>query len=388
MPFVPDTEQPATSRFVPDTPVTPAARKQEPSLSDTFLSLIAPGGIARMVGAASKSFDKAAYDAGSKVTDMAAESKLPAPLAAGLGAVANVGIQALPMFGGGEVAKVASPAFDATGKWLMRKAINPTQTDVIRGRVEPAIKTMLEQGYSPTEGGVAAMRAKVGEYMDQVKSLLDPSTARVDIVDAMQNLNKLKSKFGAGTLGEQKIAEIDSVMRSLQQHPAVRGGTSMSVQDALAMRQANDKAIGSTAYGLGLKPDAERDALKGINAALREGIATAVPGTVEPMGKASELLNAIKVSERRAAAEASKRPLPLAASIAISGYHPISTFGAIANSSSAVSGALARAAYSGQEAIPRTLGQLGGGIYGASLGTAPSASLQKLLDDLQRQQNQ
>lgn len=389
MAFVPDSDQPsgATSRFVPDSPIPVAKVEAAPSLKDSFISLMAPGGIARMIGAASKSFDKAAYDAGAKVSDMVATSRLPAPLAAGLGTAANVGIQALPMLGGGEVAKVASPAFDSTSRWLMKTAIKPLAQDLERGRVPSAIQTMLERGYSPTESGVAAMRAKVGEYMDQVKQAIGPSTARVDLLGAANNLNQLKAKYGAGTLGEEKIAEINKVLQSLYEHPSVKGGYSMSVQDALAMRQANDKTLGSAAYGLGLKPDAERDALKGINAALREQIATTVPATVEPMGNAAELLNAIKVSQRRALIEGNKNPLSLGVSIASAAHDPMAALGLWANSSAAAKAALARAAYSGQEAIPRTVGQIAGAGIGAHTGSPPGA-LQKILDDLQRNQAQ
>ena len=390
MPFVPDAQQPdsGTSKFVPDAPI-PTVPKVEPipTLKDSFLSLMAPGGIARLVGAASKSFDKTAYDIGAKVSDLASASKIPAPAAAALGTAANLGIQALPMLGGGEVAKIATPAFEGAATGLMKSAIKPLAQDLERGRVPAAIQTMLEKGYSPTEGGVAAMRAKVGEYMDQVRQAIAPSSARVDLLGAANNLNQLKTKYGAGTLGEEKIAEINKVLQSLYEHPSVKGGYSMSVQDALAMRQANDKTLGSAAYGLGLKPDAERDALKGVNAALREGIATGVPSTVEPMGKAAELLNAIKVSQRRALIEGNKNPLSLGVSIATAARDPMAALSMWANSSAAAKAALARAAYSGSEAIPRTLGQIAGASVGAHSGSPPGA-LQKILDDLQRNQAQ
>ena len=153
------------------------------------------------------------------------------------------------------------------------------------------------------------------------------------------------------------------------------------------MKQANTKDLGDAAYGIGLKPAAERDAIKGVNAALRTGIETGEPAVAPLNASASELLNAIKVSERRAMMEGNRSPLSFGTSIATATHNPMAALGLWANSSAAAKGALARALYSGQERIPQAFGSIIGEGLGAYSAQPPNSALQKILDDIQAQKN-
>ncbi|MDO8596551.1 MAG: hypothetical protein Q7R45_07990 [Sulfuricaulis sp.] len=352
-------------------PVAPKKSGPEPGLKEHFLSLIAPGGMSRITAQAQKDYDKAAYNLGGAVSDQASKI-LPPGGAAALGTAANVGMQALPMLAGSEFGAMAKPAFQGAGRSLMKSAIKPSVADLHGGRVPKAIETMLEGGYSPTNAGVGAMRAKAAGLSDDVANLIAPSNKLVDVAPAAQSVAGVANKATAGTMGMQDAKQASDVARSMYAHPAVDNAGTMSVQAAQAMKQANYKALGDASYGMGLKPAAERDAIKALTAQLKKGIERAEPGVAPINKEISELLNAVKVSQRRALIEGNKDVIPLGASVATALANPAAALGLYANSSAAVKSLLARMLYSGAEAIPQTVGGAIGGAIGAESGTAPT----------------
>ena len=132
--------------------------------------------------------------------------------------------------------------------------------------------------------------------------------------------------------------------------------------------------MGDAAYGIGLKPAAERDALKAVTAALKTNIERAEPAVAPINAKISELVNALKVSSRRAAMEGNKDIVPLGASVATALHNPVAALGLYANSSAAVKAMLARMLYSGSKVIPQAAGGAVGGAIGAESGTPQTAA--------------
>lgn len=291
-----------------------------------------------------ESIAQAPYNLGAKVTDLASQY-LPPSGAAAVGTAANLGLNAVPIMMGGGMGKAVAPLMESGAKNLMQRAIKPLVGDLERGKVEPAIQTMLEQGFSPTNAGVKAMRDKASGYSDQVSGILDRSNKVIDVNPADQNLAALADRLRAGTMGARKIEDAQGVSRALHEHPSVEAGT-MSVQDAQSMKQANYRDIGDNAYGLAVKEKTERDALKALTAALRKGIERAEPEVGPLNAKAGELINAAKVSQRRALMEGNKDPLSLGTSIAAAVHNPAAALGMWANSSSAAKAMLARMLYS------------------------------------------
>lgn len=321
-----------------------------------------------------KMFDKVAYKAGGGATDLSIKAGLSPETAAKIGFVANVATQAIPMLLGGEAAKLSAPLMEASARKVMQSAIKPALGDLKAGKVAPAIETMLEQGFSPTNSGVEAMRAKAGQYMEKVDAILSPSQKMVNIAPAADNLGKQVVHASAATLGVDQVKDIQRVGNALFDHPAVSSEW-LPVQAAQAMKQANYKQMGDAAYGLGLKPATERDALKAVNAALRQGIEKVEPGVAPLNAAAAELMNAAKVSQRRALMEANKDILPLGASIATAVHNPLAGLGMYANSSAYIKSLIARMLYSGSEQIPAMGGRAIGGTMGALSGQAPQGAL-------------
>ena len=151
-------------------------------------------------------------------------------------------------------------------------------------------------------------------------------------------------------------------------HPSVDPLGTMSVQAAQAMKQGNYKALGDAAYGMGLKPAAERDAIKAVTAALKKNIERAEPAVAPINKEVSDLMNAIKVSQRRALIEGNKDIVPLGSSVATALNNPVAALSLYANSSAAVKAMLARMLYTGGSTTASGLGAAAGGLSGYESG--------------------
>lgn len=132
------------------------------------LGKLGPGGVAPIAGAemlrrGTEKIDEAAYSAGEAVTDaltspgpqlISGRTQNPlsqagptasADVAAGAGLAANVGVQAIPMFVGGQWMKGLAPGFKRMGEQLMSSALKPPK----------AARKLAMQTGSPTKIGRA-----------------------------------------------------------------------------------------------------------------------------------------------------------------------------------------------------------------------------------------
>lgn len=313
-----------------------------------------------------------AYSAGEGVTDAA--SKVPfmrGVPAATLGYLTNVGIQAVPSLIGGSLMKEGvSPVLDKSARSLMQSAIGPTKADVLSGKAGRAVNTFLEEGASPTEAGVEALKNKVGDLARQAEAILEPSNKVVSSIGSAQNAEAVANAVRRGTLGIEQAAPAENVVQALRNHPTVDKLGLLSVQDANAMKQANYAALGDAAYGVGLKPASEATALKAATAGLRKAVESAEPGVVPLNKKMADLMNAIHVSEARALLQANKNPVPLGTSVAMAAKNPLAALGLWANSSAFAKALAARTLYQGAKIAP-AVGAIGGTGFGAAMGTAP-----------------
>ncbi len=306
----------------------------------------------------------AAHELGGKVVDATGS-----PAA---GYVANVAAQALPTvvgaFGGSTLGK---PLMEGAGRIGMRSAIKASAGNLERGKVPAAVETMLKEGYSPTNAGVAAMRDRIGTLASEADAVIAPSNKVIELARALQNTAGVAGNARAATTGVKDAETALDVGRQLMAHPSVDDLGTMSVQAAQAMKQANYKSMGDAAYGMGLKPAAERDALKAVTAALKQNIERAEPAVAPINAKMSELVNALKVSQRRALMEGNKDPLSLGTSFAAAMNNPAAALGLYANSNAGVKAMLARMLYSGANGVPAGAGGAVGAGFGAASGQEP-----------------
>jgi hypothetical protein len=307
------------------------------------------GAMLGAVPASSRALDEASYAAGGKVTDAAASAGLPAGAAAGLGYATNVGMQAIPAVLGGMGGKAAAPALEGAAAKLMQSSLKPTLETLRSGKAATAIQTMLDEGVNVSKGGIEKLRGMIGELNREITSAIASSPATVDKGKVASTLYDLTQKVSKQANPQADLKAIETAWTNFLEHPLLVGQQSIPVQLAQQMKQGTYKALGDKAYGMGLKPAAERDALKELARGLKEGVAEAVPAVSSLNAREAALLNALQIAERRVMMEGNKNPV---------GLTPMATHGAgalgfLADRSGAVKSMLARLLYSGSEAIPQ-----------------------------------
>lgn len=309
---------------------------------------------------------QAPYNAGAAVNDAAAKY-LPAPFAAGLGAATNAGLEGAQMVAGGGIGGAvgtgAREAAQGAGRSLMKSALKPTWQDQRSGKAARAIDTMLEDGYSPTRGGVDLINARIAALKEAQAPIAANSlkTGSADrIVDA---ITPVERRISEGTMRADALRGTDRVRQEFLTHPEVtmsaEYGSGVPVNVLQAMKEQNHRVLTDSAYGARLNPDPSRDALKALTRQIGKEIELAEPGVAPLNRKMSELLNAKKVAERRALMQGNNNPASLGVSLATMTNNPMLALGMWANSSSAAKAALARMLYTGGKAGP-ALGTVAG----------------------------
>ena len=339
-------------------PISPAAQSSMSSQISPYLPTERGTDVAGEIA-------QAPYELGAKVNDAAAKV-LPAPVAAGLGTAANVGMEGAGMLAGGAIGAgagmAARPAMQGTGRALMKSAIKPTWGDQRSGKAARAIETMLEDGYSPTIGGVDKIKTRVAALKGEADNLIAGSTGTVDKYAVADRLRPLYRDVEKSPLPNSGINTVTNAETEFLSHPSLLGTSSMPVQLAQEMKSRAYKEMGDSAYGMGLKPAAERDALKALARGFKEEIEGVVPQVAPINAKTTELLNAQKVAERRALMQGNNNPASLGVSLATMTNNPMLALSMWANSSSAAKAALARMLYTGGKAAPAAGAVTGAGM--------------------------
>lgn len=299
-----------------------------------------------------KKIEEAPYKAGAAVTDVGARMGLPAPVSAGAGYLTNVSLEALPMLFGGEAAKVGKIPMQAIGEDLMQSALKPTLKQLKTGDAAVAIDTMLEQGINATKGGVAKIRAKIGELNEQIKDAISSSKATIQRGDVGQRLMTTLEKFSKQVNPEADMYAVRKAWEEFKNHPLLGGKEEIPVQLAQELKQGTYKQL-SKKYGQ--MGTAETEAQKGLARGLKEGIAEAVPEIAGLNKQETALIKTLGVAERRALMELNKNPMGLS----LLTHNPGMFAAYMADKSALFKSLLARMAYSGREQIPATAARTG-----------------------------
>ena len=296
-----------------------------------------------------------AYDVGGGATDIATRAGASPETAAKVGFAANVATQAAPSLLAGELAKKAfGPSMREGGRTLMQSALKPTLEQLRTGKASRAIETMLKEGYSPTKGGVDAMKARIADLNDEIADAIQNSPATVDKGKVAAYLNDSLQKFEKQVNPSADVKAIEKAWEEFMTHPLLSGRQDIPVQLAQEMKQGTYKALGDKSYGE-LK-GASTEAQKTLARGLKEEISKAVPGVAGKNKLESDIINAAKVAERRVLMDANKNPLGLGW-LAQPWMIPFWMW----DRSPAAKGLTARMLYSGSEQIPATLARGGVG---------------------------
>lgn len=308
--------------------------------------------------------DRVAYKAGGAVTDALA-GKVSPEVAGGAGYATNVGIQAIPTLIGAKMGSATKPAQKELARGLMQRAVKPVLADQRTGKAARAIETMLKEGVNPTKGGVEKLRGMADDITPQIEKAIEGSTARISKGAVADRLRGTMTKATEQVNPQADVRAIENAWTEFMQHPGLAGKSDMPVQLAQKLKQGTYRALGDKPYGE--LQGAATEAQKALARGLKEEISAAVP-TVAPLNaRQSELINALKVSERRALMELNRNPV----SLAFLAPTKQAMVAFLADKSDLFKSLLARSLYSGGGPLGTAAGATAGGVIGAESGRSP-----------------
>jgi hypothetical protein len=207
----------------------------------------------------------------------------------------------------GYIGEKASPIFEIGAKKLMQSALKPTIEQLRKGQAETAINTLLSEGINATRGGVEKLKDRVGSINDEITNLITNSSATVDKQKVLDTLAKTKDKFRTQVSPTSDLNAIENVALDFANHPMINAD-SIPVQLAQQLKQGTYRTLDKKYGQIG---SAETEAQKALARGLKEGVSEAVPEVTKLNAKESDLINTLKVTERRALMDANKNPMGL-----------------------------------------------------------------------------
>lgn len=307
----------------------------------------------------------AAYKLGGGISDFASRF-LPPEAAAGLGSAVPAVVAGAPALLGGSVGKTLTPAFEAGGKWLMQSAVKPTWQAIRTGEASKAIDTLLAEGVNATKGGMEKLRGNIDKLNEQISGAIESSPATVSKGEIGTRLLDTWNKFKNQVNPQADLDAIKQAWLNFRNHPDLAGQQEIPVQVAQKLKQGTYRIL---ADKYGEAGAAATEAQKSLARGLKETISSAVPEVAPLNERASNLLNALNVGERRAFMDPNRNPLNLA----LLTHNPAEFIGFMADKSALIKSLLARLMHSGQ--VPALTGMSGGALSGAMQGQAAQGAL-------------
>lgn len=282
----------------------PAPQEQKPfSFMETikpFLHLAIPGGGGLKLMDA---LNKGAYDVGGKVTDIASNLGASPEIAAGAGVAAKTGIEALPVAAGGFVGSKLAPAMRSGAERMMGWAINPTAADAVSGKAARAAKTFLDEGLSPTVEGTQELRRMGTNLNDEVFNLLEQSGKTINRPVVGSYIQDVIKRVEGKEFSQDPMRAVERVYDQFLSNPLL--GKNIPATQAQELKQGIYSEL-KKKYGV-LGTDTE-EAMKAVARGYKTELEKAVPEVIAKNARASELWNALNVSERKAYMELNKTP--------------------------------------------------------------------------------
>lgn len=302
----------------------------------------------RLAGNIWKAPEEIGYDTGGWVTD-----KTGSP---GLGAAANVAsamaTDPLTYLGGGLGKLVIEPT-KSLGRSLMQKALKPTLKDLKLGKSDRAAQTLLDEGLNVTRGGVESLRTMGTDLNKAVDDILKKSGATVDKNNVASRLQDEIAKIEKSdwTPSEGRAA-VEKVYDAFLGNPLVP--KDIPLAQAQRLKQGIYSKLKDKYGTLGSETE---EAMKAGARGFKEEIEAAAPGVAPLNARASEIWNALNVTERRALMAGNNQ----VGGITWLAHNPWAWSAAMADRSSFAQSILARLLHSG--VAPNT-GGVGAGVGG------------------------
>lgn len=345
-----------------------APAKAEPKNEPGFIDRVVTGvkdygkfGLPGLVYGATSAFnpviESAINEGGGRVTDAMSNMGASPSVAAGAGAVANAGMNAIPMLVGGGMGRAATPLMESASRSLMQKALKPGSKDLELGKADRAIQTMLDEGVNVSRGGMDKLRGMGNNLNTRAANEIAGSTATVNKYDVANRLYDTERRAMSQVNPVDDVAAVGNSWNEFLAHPHLTGRSTMPVQMAQELKQGTYKKL---ADSYGQQGNATVEAQKALARGLKEEIERGVPSVVPINARASEIWNALNVANRRALVGGNNNP----AGLSLLANSPQAAAAFALDRSALAKSLLARGVYAGREAVPMATGAALGGAYG------------------------
>lgn len=295
--------------------------------------------------------DMLANKAGGKVTDIAANAGASPEFAAGLGTVANAGVQAVPMVAGGEVAKLLTPAMRGEALNLMQSALKPGMKSLRMDMGAAPAQTMLDEGINVSRGGAEKVRARIDDLNNQITQALASSGATVDKNAVAARLQDVVGRIErTNPTPQDALKDVEKVYTQFMQNGLVP--QNIPVQQAQEMKKGIYQMLRDKYGQLGSDTV---EAQKGLARGFKEEIGGAVPQVRALNAEESKYLEVLPFLERRVLTEANRNP----AGLSLIAHNPGAFAMFMADKSSLFKSLIARMMNSGSGIIPPNVARAG-----------------------------
>lgn len=238
--------------------------------------------------------EKGAYELGGAVTDATGSPALGT-------AVRMVPDIAATAIGG--VPGVA-PMMRSAAENVMQRAIKPSLGELKSGDAAIAIDTMLNEGLNATKGGVKALREKIGELNDQIKTAIENSPAYIKTGNVGKGLMDTMKRFQEQVNPQTDIETIKNAWAMFKNHPLINGASEIPIQLAQDLKTGTQQMLRKKYGQMGT---ADIEAQKGMARGLREEISSEGPSVVAGLNaEESKLITTLNVVEKRALLDLNK----------------------------------------------------------------------------------
>jgi hypothetical protein len=292
-----------------------------------------------------------ATEAGGRVTDVTGS-----PAA---GYAANVALQSIPLAAGGPIGRLAAPAMRTAAENMMQRALKPSLGQLKNGEAATAIDTMLSEGLNATKGGVAALKEKIGQLNDEIKTAIENSPAVIKTSEVGKALVDTMKRFQNQVNPQMDLDVIKNAWAMFKNHPLIQGASEIPVQLAQDLKTGTQQMLRKKYGQLGT---ADVEAQKGIARGLREEISTAVPEVAPLNAQESKLIQTLNVTEKRAMLDLNKD----VGGLAWLAHNPGVFLAYMADKSALFKSLVARMLNAGKEQIPATAARAGVAGYDVS----------------------
>jgi hypothetical protein len=210
--------------------------------------------------------------------------------------------------GSGAVINPVAGSLQGGAQKLMQSAIKPTIKQLQSGDAAIAIKTLLDEGISPTQKGAIKLRELINQKNAQIESLIGDSSATVSRDAVIKILrDDVSSRFKNQVNPTPDLNAIANVADDFANHPSIKGDA-IPVQLAQQLKQGTYRVLDKKYGQLG---PADIEAQKGLARGLKNEIGKVVPEVTGLNAQESALFKTLDVAERRAFMEANKNPTGL-----------------------------------------------------------------------------